>query len=632
MNATNRWTHDLSNTWIAALVFLVSIAVYTITLTPTVPFWDAGEYIATSFILGIPHPPGTPLYVLIGRIFTMLPIGTVAQQVNWLSALASSITILFTYLITVKMTRSVYKPEEGENHKVLSYVAGIVAAFIAAFATTFWDNAIEAEVYAGACAIMTFCIWLIMRWQERLDEGTEDGLLLLITYIVGIGVGIHLQVAIAAWPAVIFVFVCRPHYLKQWNYLGWAIVTLSLGIGINGLTFLWAPFVLVVTLIMWLLSGRLHRLAFFSSVLFILGLSVHFYLMIRSNLNPVINEGAPGNWQALWEMLIRDQYKPGSPFDRKAPVWYQIDHMWLRYMMWNFTLYGSKLTALIPLAIGAVGAVVQFMRDKKQSAITFALFGLLGPGMVFYMNFRQGEVRERDYFFVQNFQFMSIWIGIGSAFVLHWLSKNFGGKKSMTAILGALFVMMALLPLAHNWRSHDRRGYVLAENYAHNMLMGCEEGAILFTNGDNDTFPLWYLQEVEGVRKDVRVVNLSLLNTPWYIKQLRDLDPQLPIVWTDGQIESIYIALEYVIASATAQGRQVRIPTEVSQHWDNESLQYILESLRAIGADPGRDVSVRELAGDQIIRENEWKKPIYIATSVPDVMGLGSQLKFEGLV
>ncbi|NNF05624.1 MAG: tetratricopeptide repeat protein, partial [Candidatus Eisenbacteria bacterium] len=127
-------------------------------------------------------------------------------------------------------------------------------------------------------------------------------------------------------------------------------------------------------------------------------------------------------------------------------------------------------------------------------------------------------------------------------------------------------------------------------------------------------------------------VNLSLLNTPWYIKQLRDLDPQLPIVWTDGQIESIYIALEYVIASATAQGRQVRIPTEVSQHWDNESLQYILESLRAIGADPGRDVSVREVAVDQIIRENEWKKPIYIATSVPDVMGLGSQLKFEGLV
>ena len=138
---------------------------------PNVPFWDAGEYIATSYILGVPHAPGTPLYVLIGRIFTLIPFGEVAQRVNWLSAFSSSLALLFVYLISVKVTRKIFPLEEDAAHRPVSYLAGLVGALVAGFATTFWDNAIEAEVYASSCAIMAFVVWLALRWQERLDEG-----------------------------------------------------------------------------------------------------------------------------------------------------------------------------------------------------------------------------------------------------------------------------------------------------------------------------------------------------------------------------------------------------------------------------------------------------------------------------
>lgn len=635
MTTVQRLTGDSVNNLTAAVVFLFTLAVYTITMTPTVPFWDSGEYIATSYILGIPHPPGTPLFVLVGRMFTLIPIGNIAERVNWFSGFASAVTILLTYLITVKFTRKLFPWDSGEMNRPLAYLAGVVAAFMAAFATTFWDNAIEAEVYAAACAIMTFCVWLILRWEERLDEGTEDGLLLVITYMVALGVGIHLGVAISAWATVAFVFACRPHYLKNWNYLGWAIVTLSLGVGINTMTFLWAPIVLGITLVMWLFTGKVKKLALWSSILFMFGISVHAYLIIRANLDPAINEGAPKDWEALWLLLTRDQYKPGSPFDRRAPVSFQISEMWLRYMWWNFTLFTAKGRDFfqLPVILAVVGAVIHMLREKRSAVILVTLFLFLGPAMVFYLNFREGEVRERDYFFVQNFQFMAIWVGIGTAWFVEAVRRQFASaslRRITTGVGVCVFSAMSLLPLVHNWFAHNRSGFHLAYNYAHNMLAGLERDAIIFTNGDNDTFPLWYIQEVEEFRSDVRVVNLSLLNTTWYIQQLRDQEPRVPIRWTDDQIETLYEALPWVHAQAI--GRAVGASDRFSRAWDRDALQEILDVLIAVRNSNGeREYSVKEVGVAHIIGQNAGRKPVYVAVSVPDRMGMDSLMSMEGL-
>jgi len=633
---------DPVNAALAFAVFAITLTVYTCTMTPTVPFWDSGEFIAASATLGVPHPPGTPLYVLLGRVFAMFPIADVARRVNWMSALMSSITILFTYLITCKIARRVIPEDEDGGGRAIPYVAAVTAAFLAAFATTFWDNAIEAEVYAGACALMTFAVWLVLRWYERLGEGTEDGLLLVITYLVGLGVGIHLGVAIAAWAVVIFVFYVRPEYLRRWDYVGWALVTLSLGLGIqfpltpeatNLFTefvysaFVVAPVVLGVSVVRWMMTGKAPRLAMWSSGLFMLGVSVHLYLLIRANLDPAINEGMPKDWTSLWKLLIRDQYKPDSPLHRRAPWDYQVYTMWLRYMGWNFTLGLSTLTSLLPLGLAGAGAALHWIKDKKTALILIVLFVFLGPAMVFYLNFQNPEVRDRDYFFVQNFQFLAIWVGLGAAWVLGWTRRALG-RLAVAGLSGA-FVAMSLLPLPGNWFTHDRSGFYLAHDLAYNMLASLEPDAIIFTNGDNDTFPVWYMQEVEGFRKDVRVVNLSLINTSWYLWQLKNMEPKVPLRWTDPQIFTVTDCMQFV--AAARRGGEVVPSRELREAWDQKSMTAFASSLEAVGQKLRRALQVRDLAVEEIIAANQWERPLYIAVSVPDTEGLDSQLVMEGL-
>src|SRR5262249_38479547 len=143
---------------VGAGVFLTALAVYTITCTTSCPWWDSGEFIATSQVLGIPHPPGTPPYVLIGRPFALLPFGTVAYRVNWLSALASALAVLFTFLLTVRVLR------KCGVFEIVAWTGGVAAAFFAAFSDTFWVNAIEAEVYALSSLVQVVILYLGIRW------------------------------------------------------------------------------------------------------------------------------------------------------------------------------------------------------------------------------------------------------------------------------------------------------------------------------------------------------------------------------------------------------------------------------------------------------------------------------------
>src|SRR5258705_8377506 len=155
---------------VAAFVFLSTLAVYAITVTPSIPFWDSGEFIATSHLLGIPHPPGTPLYVLIGRLFAMLPFGNVEWQVNFLSALASAVAVLFTFLVTVRFMRiaQARKGERTLSDEVIAWTCGAVASFLVSFSNTFWESAIEAEVYSLSSMVQVMAISLSLPWWEQL--------------------------------------------------------------------------------------------------------------------------------------------------------------------------------------------------------------------------------------------------------------------------------------------------------------------------------------------------------------------------------------------------------------------------------------------------------------------------------
>ena len=644
------WPEDPAGRWntiTGGAVFLLAFLVYAFCVTPTVPYWDSGEFIATSYILGIPHPPGTPLYVLIGRLFTMLPFGTIAVRVNLLSSVSSAVAVLFTYLIIVRLVK---KNMPGEGRWWMALAGGVVGALFMAFGTTFWDNAIEAEVYGSASAIMCLCVWLALLWWDGQGDARNDRILWLILYILFLAIGIHLGTFLV-FPCI-YLLVTMVHWdrVKQRQFWGSIavfvvatlirfavvatindtdsrIVDLSFADPAIRQTAGLLTLLMGLALIWNLISVLGVRFTMGIGVLAIVGISVHLYLPFRAALHPAINEGDPSNLNSLWLLLSRDQYKPPEAIFRKARFWYQLTEMYLRYFTWQFHLADilNGRSYWIPIMVGLFGAFLNAFRDKKSFALMGTLFLITGPFLVWYLNFREGEVRERDYFFVANFHLFAIWIGIGAAALIQWVDETVGPRGGRHAddpalarkdtrpdgIIGAPagrvhpaviavaagLIFLSTMPLwagekNENFFRHNRRGNFIAHNYAWNMLVGLEKDAILFTNGDNDTFPLWYLQVVEKFRPDVRVVCLSLLNTDWCIRQLRDEEPRVPVNLTDRQI------------------------AQLSPYRDKS----------------GKVILVKDIMVDHILKANNWRKPVYLAVTVPDLMGLEKQAVMEGLV
>jgi tetratricopeptide (TPR) repeat protein len=594
---------------------VLALVVYFFVMGETTPFWDSGEFIATSWILGVPHPPGTPLYVLLGRVATLFPFGTIAERVNGLSAVAGALAVFFTVLATARLLR----PKNGEvpEWRWIVPVGSVVAGLFTAFSNTFWINSIEAEVYSLSSMVMAIALWATLVWRDgaEADEPAGDGRsLLLVFYLLSLSIAIHLGTYLVLPGLILLVAMERRHaILTGRDLLLWCVafpvallMCFKAGPGVR------MPLILGVAGIALALTQR-RRFVATLIALFLLGVSVHLYLIIRSNLDPQINEAAPKTWGALWDVLARKQYPPTNIFERRAPFLFQVDRLYLYYLRDQFVLaQGGVLGRVLPLALGILGAIALFMRRPRDGAMMLTQFLIMSLLLIVYLNlsgtfnpdtkhWEIGEVRERDYFFAPSFTFFAMWIGIGVAVLLGELARN--RAQRVLPLAAGVAILLSLAPLRAGFASHDRRGSFIARDYGYNILNFVEPDAIIFTNGDNDTFPLWYLQEVEGVRRDVRVVCLSLLNTGWYIKQLRDYQPKVPIAWTDGEIDSLRVAMH------PQQGL-------VTVHADGS---YELGTVK--------DAGVR-----QIVATNAYKRPIYFAVTVPDRVGFDRQLNFEGMV
>jgi tetratricopeptide (TPR) repeat protein len=628
---------------LAAVAFLVPLAVYVRTLTPTVPFWDSGEFIATSHILGLPHPPGNPVYTMLGRMTTFLPVETVAWRVNFMSALASALAALFTFLIVARALRR-WSGEEPPS--VSSWLAcrvgGLVAAFFIAFSSSFWDSAVEAEVYSLSSFLIVFSIWLAFNWWDRLDRKGNDQVLLLIVYLLAVSTGVHLGTVLVAPGLLLLFMMVRPQYFfgdaRFWLSVALAgsfllVLLLSAAVQVPPVVLLLALAAAVALYAMYPRHLVKNNLFTWWALVLLAGMTVQFFLLLRSQQQSIINEGAPETFAMFRDYLLRKQYGPSNPFERRADVWYQITHMYLRYVGDQFQLitrigpFGAgsgwvRLVNTIPYALLGLGAVLNFQRDRKTFWFFLAQNLVMGPGLIFYLNFTDHEVRERDYFFTNSYHFLAIWMGMGAAGALEMLVRAFapaprtaaagpgaaagavaeglsaplpipGSARAGVALGAVTLVGLSVLPVKAGWYTHDRSGFYIARDYAYNMLTPLEKDAVVFTNGDNDTFPLWYIQEVEGVRKDVRVVNMSLLNTPWYIRQLRDQEPKVPLSYTDAEL------------------------ARLEPYYDEQNQKVVW---------------VKDIAAADIVRTNGWRKPLYLAVTVPEQMGLETRLTLEGLV
>jgi hypothetical protein len=361
---------------------------------------------------------------------------------------------------------------------------------------------------------------------------------------------------------------------------------------------------------------------------------------------------------------------------------YQIGHMYVRYFLWNFAGRASDvqdapaMTGIpavdpasvtqrvaqtpseeaarnvyfaLPLLLGLFGAFYHFSRDWRRAFSVFILFLVTGIGIIVYLNQTPMQPRERDYSYVASFFAFSLWIGIGAGGLLEMVYealRDAAGKATRsTALLAAGAAVLLAVPgwmTSENYDDHDRSGRHFARDYAYNMLNSVAENGIIFTNGDNDTYPLWYLQEVEGVRTDVRVVNLSLLNTSWYIEQLKneaayDSDP-LPISIPDDRIDRMrpqrwkpkQVQLP-VNKRALQKTSEVYLPQTPSDTSRLESpMRWRLKG-RPFGQDQ-RMLQVADLVAYNMLRtnaENDWERPVYFAVTVAQSGQLNLQNYFQ---
>ena len=552
---------------------LVVLLGYLVSIAPSVTFWDAGEFIAAMKILGIPHPPGTPLFVVMGHVWGMIfPFGEFAFRTNLLSALFSAAGAGCWFLVLHEAAGRYLQDEDPKAPALLRVAAAAAGVLIAAFGFTNWQSSNETEVYAVANFTIAAVAWLLLRWRSARGTPRAGRYLLLVAYLLGIAIGNHLLGLLVGPAAVAFVVaelrlrpagdpLTRRHEWGDAAVLAglWALLT---GIGLGNATLIVVGAVaFLAALVLAAMAGE-AKFGLLMLGIALVGVTPYLYLLIRSGQLPILNEAAPATWDALLAVIRREQYPPRTPLDDPtqlsgpdnpgrtlALIGFQLLN-YLQYFDWQWAkaLPGSlggptglplrTLFTLAFLTLGVRGFVAQWRRDRSGAWMLGVLFLVTGLGLVAYMNFKPGysigydrypgsedhEVRERDYFFVVSFVVWGLWAGLGLLTLARQAAERLAGR-TVGKILPATIFLAALIPFALNYDQASRRhgpDARLAGDFAYDLLNSVPPYGILFTYGDNDTFPLWWAQEVEGIRRDVTVVCLALAQTEWYMRQLRD--------------------------------------------------------------------------------------------------------------
>ncbi|WP_439182799.1 protein O-mannosyl-transferase family [Carboxylicivirga taeanensis] len=786
-------------------LFILSTVLYWSTMAPTVSLWDCGEFIACMAKMEVGHPPGAPFYLLLGRLFNLFAFSPeqIAYTANLVSVFASAATIMLLYFSAEHMLRRIFSQYTQTVGKyVLLAASCAIGAMAFAVSDTFWFSAVEAEVYALSIFFTALCFWLFLKWEEAHEQNhLSNRWLLLITFLMGLSVGVHL-LNLLIIPVLVLLILLRQKpfswvLLVKALLIGGGILALLLfGLIQNGLWLAQKIEILMVNswgmpinsgllLFVTLLFGGLFFVVFKTRhlnnwqhllaagvLVFMIGYSSYAMIIIRADANTPINLNNPSTVFSLDSFLNREQYaqnpllyghyyntptgellttdtyrKNGKnyelyektnkyayddkgcgvfprmhsnnathkygyqqwagadPNSTKKPSFitnlrfffnYQINHMYIRYFMWNFSgrqndeqsygeihkgnwitgipfidknIEGSHQHSLslsnparnvyfmLPLLIGLIGIIFLInagKNSKKYLAVTGLLLLMTGPVIVLYLNQTPFEPRERDYAFVGSFYAFAIFIAFGAFALTHLIYKN--TQSYLTAAMGLVLLTVGapILMLSQNYADHDRSNRTFALEQARSYLNSCEPNAILFTYGDNDTYPLWYVQEVEGYRTDIRVINYGLMGADWCIQQLAqavNLTDPIPLSisqqrYKTGELDYAllleqskeYAPLQSVVQFIGSNKETSKLPMQNGEKIDFSPVNRFLlpydqnDTLK--WHCPKRVLYKNDIAFFDILASNNWQRPIYFTIGAnPDIFnGLEDHLRYDGLV
>ena len=639
----------------ALATFVLVLLVYLLTLAPTTAFWDASEYIAAAWVLGIPHPPGNPLFVVLAHVFGLLPLAeSYAVRINMFAAVTSAGAAAFWFLVAERWLRGIV------SNRWARYGAAMGGVLVGATSWTVWNQSVVNEkVYTVSLLSIALVMWLVVRWGDDEPGPHRDRWLVLIAYVLALTATNHLMGFLAVPALGIYVLWTDWRVAVQ----PWAIVTfyalllavtgrwLDMFVG-DGLT---RPVLILLTLgvagyALW--RSPKDPLVYLGVLAVVVGISLNYlWLPLRAAQYPAINEGEPVGLfsQALQDLLNRVQYGKPALTERQASFGGQFANFW-QYFGWQFARgwgrFAAVATALFAV-LGLSGVWTLWKSDRRAGLAATALLSVLTLGLVFYMNFKYGfsqypdqpslarEVRERDYFFMGSFSAFGVFVALGLGALMRGIVDFLRDRGTPTGrwAVASVVLVPALLPLLANRASASRSGETMARDFAYDILQSVEPYGILITAGDNDTFPLWYAQEVEGIRRDVTLANLSLMNTEWHLRQLRrretpEFDPAgAAALWRGLAVAErpkqpvLSLPLEEIDSLPEA----MRVPPEGGVAFDSLQLRF------------GQDVLLRQdLATIFLIRDNLGKRPIFFSWSdggYPDqTFGLSPYLVSQGFV
>lgn len=751
----------------AVLSFLTAFITYSLTVQPSVPFWDCGEFSAASVWQQVPHPPGAPLFLMIGKLFhVLLPFGDPGWRINMAAVTSAAFTVLLTYLISVKLINNLREEKNGSlGDKIAVYGSSFIAAAALTFSDTMWFNSVESEVYATSLLFVAVIVWLMMKWHEKADEEGHEKYLMLIAYLMGLSTGVHLLSLLTVFSIALLVYFRKYEFnLKSFLIMGAIAVVVFFLIypiivkwipaflaghspsrnaareySINDSFFLQFIAILSIIAAMYGLWRGVKRgnstlaLVTSSFLLIILGYTTYTQILLRSNANPPMNENEPKNFTKLSSYLGREQYGDAPFWPRRyqtedyfiaryekkddkgeylygrwiAPtrkevqrndgstitvpdfakinagaeiaylLKYQINHMYIRYFLWNFVgrssdaqdagvafistkeaeslNYNSGYSGMfpirffaLPLIFGLIGLFFHFKRNPKMATVYLIMFLLLGVLAAIQQNQQDPQPRERDYFYAGSFLVFCLWIGMGAYSLIVSIAKKNVSTAIAAGVVAGSFLLVPLNMAVGGWKMHSRAGDYIPFDYSYNILQSLEPNAIVFTNGDNDTFPLWFLQDVMGVRRDVRIVNLSLGNTLWYVDQLKNREPwgakRIPLSFDDDSLRRDDETDPRALSYDFGEPREIAIPVrrEILAKYTNDPKILADGKFRFTWTgQPYQEVEgkmihlfrVQDKVILDILQQTRFERPVYFSNTVGGdaFAGLEPFFRYEGM-
>lgn len=461
----------------AGMVFVLSLAIYLITLAPSLFWWDSGEFIANVSVLGIPHRPGFPLYILLAKVFAFITAGHLVWRVNLFSALCASSSLSLAYLIFLRLSSHMFG--EQEQRKFLVWT-GLAATALLGFNYSFWIQAVRAEVYSLNLFLFLSLLWVLIRAENSQVPNFRH--ILLLSFLLGLSLGNHHAIILSTVPGLLFLLATS----KSSSFS----------------------------------TRRISGSIFF----FILGLSIYLYLPIRASQNPVFNWGNPSSLSAyLGNVLATDSIKQASWFSSLT----------ISNLANTLRLFLEQLTVL-PSLLSLFGFWVLYRANRRW--LWFALIVTLGNWLLLSILTDQFIPNNPDLhgYLLPSLFIWCIAFGYGSFYLLSVAVKFFsqpvftpGLRRTVTAILTIFFLGLSIIPFFRSKAAANLSSNLFPVSYAHQATANLETNSLVIIDNPNLDFLLRGLQYGQGYRKDLIVIDRTLLPAGWYCNQLKHNYPQL---------------------------------------------------------------------------------------------------------